>query len=188
MSDYLWDKTGEADPEVERLESLLGGLAHGPRPLVLPAVAESRPRRAPWLKYAAAAAVLLAVVAGSLVALRLAGTNAPGPVARTAPQADDTPREAATPAAPTPEHLVNAPPETPAPRRVPKSAGKPRRERRQSASGPGNAREVAAEGQRAKEQLMYALRLTGVKLEEVRRKVRGEEDAEGSPEERGRTR
>lgn len=38
MSDYLWDKTGEADDETKRLEELLGGLKFRPRPLELPAL------------------------------------------------------------------------------------------------------------------------------------------------------
>ena len=37
MSDYLWDRTGERDAEVERLETLLGAYAHKARPLELPA-------------------------------------------------------------------------------------------------------------------------------------------------------
>jgi hypothetical protein len=36
MSDYLWDRTGEPDAEVERLESLLGAARYRPRPLELP--------------------------------------------------------------------------------------------------------------------------------------------------------
>lgn len=39
MSDYLWDKKGEPDAEVARLEALLGGFAHETRRLELPAVA-----------------------------------------------------------------------------------------------------------------------------------------------------
>jgi hypothetical protein len=62
--------------------------------------------------------------------------------------------------------------------------------RRPRAAAPDAARELAesAERLRAKEQLLYALRLTGVKLEEVRRKVQGEGDAEVVPEGRSRTR
>jgi hypothetical protein len=36
-SDYLWDKTGEPDPEIQQLEEILGTLRYQPRPLVIPA-------------------------------------------------------------------------------------------------------------------------------------------------------
>ena len=36
-SDYLWDKTGEPDPEVQELEEILGALRYQPRPLDIPA-------------------------------------------------------------------------------------------------------------------------------------------------------
>ncbi|MDT7779523.1 MAG: hypothetical protein QOC99_2035, partial [Acidobacteriota bacterium] len=39
MSDYLWDKSGEPEAEVERLEELLGSLRHTPRMLELPSEA-----------------------------------------------------------------------------------------------------------------------------------------------------
>jgi hypothetical protein len=202
MSDYLWDKTGEADPEVERLESLLGGLAHRPRPLELPA-AEPRARRRFPLKYAAAAAVLLAVLAGALFALRLARRGDDGAVAESAPVRTADPRESRTPPAvpPTPEG-AGVPEVAPAPRgrqlnepgknlrRTRRPAAPASVARRPRAVGAAVAPEVADGGQRrrAKEQLVYALRLTGAKLEEVRRKVQGEGDAEAAPVGRSRTR
>ncbi|MCU1280760.1 MAG: hypothetical protein JWM53_4306, partial [bacterium] len=46
MSDYLFDKQGEPDPEIERLETLLAPLAYRPSLLSLPAPApRSRARR-----------------------------------------------------------------------------------------------------------------------------------------------
>lgn len=73
MSDYLWDKSGEADPEVERLEQLLGGLRHRPAALELP---RATPKRTTYgasrfLRTAALAAAALALVAlsGLLIAL-----------------------------------------------------------------------------------------------------------------------
>lgn len=48
MSDYLWDRKGEPDAEVARLEALLGAFAHEPRPLELPdeaATPEPQPAR-----------------------------------------------------------------------------------------------------------------------------------------------
>ncbi|MDQ2937928.1 MAG: hypothetical protein M3R67_10505 [Acidobacteriota bacterium] len=35
--DYLWDRTGEPDPEVQQLEQVLGTLRYQPRPLEIPA-------------------------------------------------------------------------------------------------------------------------------------------------------
>ena len=34
--DYLWDKTGEPDPEIQQLEEILGLLRYQPRPLEIP--------------------------------------------------------------------------------------------------------------------------------------------------------
>jgi hypothetical protein len=83
MSDYLWDKSGGPDAEVERLEELLGEFRHRPRPLELPPEiigrddARTRASRAyspAWL--AVAAALLFVVLAGALVVLRRgAGTG-----------------------------------------------------------------------------------------------------------------
>lgn len=83
MSDYLWDKTGDADAEVERLEELLGALRHQPRPLDLPAEAEAssshavllQPRRFRPALLAAAAALLLMMLAGAVVLLRQNGSD-----------------------------------------------------------------------------------------------------------------
>ena len=35
--DYLWDKTGEPDAEIQQLEQVLGTLRHQPRSLEIPA-------------------------------------------------------------------------------------------------------------------------------------------------------
>lgn len=53
--DYLWDRSGEPDPEIQRLESLLGRYRHD-APLR---------RRRPWLAFAAAAAAILIIAAGA---------------------------------------------------------------------------------------------------------------------------
>jgi hypothetical protein len=63
--DYLWDRTGEPDPEIQQLEKVLGTLRYQPRPLVIPAQRQSRfkpsLRRgyAPALAIAATIAVIL---------------------------------------------------------------------------------------------------------------------------------
>lgn len=57
--DYLWDRSGPPDPEIERLERALAPLRyrHSPLPVALP-----RPKQLPW-RIAAAAAVVLGAVA-----------------------------------------------------------------------------------------------------------------------------
>ncbi|MBV8858759.1 MAG: hypothetical protein JOZ96_19190 [Acidobacteria bacterium] len=53
MSDYLWDKKGEPERDVARLEAMLGSFAHEPRPLEWPAEAEaSEETRATLLPFA----------------------------------------------------------------------------------------------------------------------------------------
>ena len=65
--DYLWDRTGQPDPDVQRLEALLGALRSS-RPA--PAVGEPGPRAAStrwgWGALAAAATVAVAVGAASV--------------------------------------------------------------------------------------------------------------------------
>src|ERR671920_963426 len=80
MSDYLWDKSGEPDAEVERLEGLLGALRHSGVAPELPSGLEARASTRAGLfgpagllrpaRLAAAAALLLAALAGALVMLR----------------------------------------------------------------------------------------------------------------------
>jgi hypothetical protein len=75
MSDYLWDKTGEAEEDVERLENLLGTLRYEPRPLKLPedfgahttARNSFRAQQRPftWQRLALAASLLLTLLAGA---------------------------------------------------------------------------------------------------------------------------
>jgi hypothetical protein len=66
--DYLWDKSGEPDPEIEQLEQLLGSLRYErtAKALPLPTRAPIQPRRTfkPFL--AIAAALLLMLTAGGL--------------------------------------------------------------------------------------------------------------------------
>lgn len=63
--DYLWDGSGEPDPEIERLENVLSRYRYQPHSLS-PAFAEKLiPRRAPlWPKFAVAAAIILMALAG----------------------------------------------------------------------------------------------------------------------------
>jgi len=62
--DYLWDRTGEPDPEVEHLEHMLGKYRYQPTP-VSPALRSQLSRRpVAWMKLAAIAAAILVLLAG----------------------------------------------------------------------------------------------------------------------------
>lgn len=64
--DYLWDRTGEPDPEVQQLEDVLGTLRYQPQPLVLPDGLQPRRRRGHVPPLAIAATVALMILAGAL--------------------------------------------------------------------------------------------------------------------------
>jgi FecR-like protein len=107
--DYLWDKSGKPDPEVEKLERSLTRLGHRGEPLELPETIEVRslapsPRRAGWIArtwreapagaWAAAAVVL--VVLGAVALLVATRLTPAWPVARVdgSPRVGDRPIEA----------------------------------------------------------------------------------------------
>jgi hypothetical protein len=63
--DYLWDKSGEPDPQVQQLEEILGTLRYQHQALEIPSQPIDR-RRSYFPILAIAATVALAVVAGGL--------------------------------------------------------------------------------------------------------------------------
>jgi hypothetical protein len=84
MSDYLWDKTGEPEEDVERLENLLGQLRFQPRTFEVATTLPFAPRRtvAParraftWSRFAIAASLLLMLLAGAwLIAMKQRTNN-----------------------------------------------------------------------------------------------------------------
>jgi len=74
-NDYLWDGSGEPDPEIRKLETMLGGLRHSRPAPEFPAVVTAQPPAAArrlqlhWFAFAAAAAVLL-IAATAIIWLR----------------------------------------------------------------------------------------------------------------------
>lgn len=222
MSDYLWDKTGETDAEVERLEELLGELRHRPRSLELPPEVEADAARAPRLFRTAwlgvAAALLLAIMAVAFVALRSDKTSGNNQSASQVSQSP-TRQGASPPHGPSPEvaaspGVMSAPqPEIHVVKLASGGASRkaePRRSRERtvalkaereftttSVNSPKeheniatqtlragdreeSPAEVAARQQLAKEQLVYALRLTSSKLKEVRKKTQGIVDSKSA--------
>src|SRR5947208_1398634 len=60
---YLWDRSGEPDPEVQKLEEILGALRYQPRPLEIPNEVRLKVSRPFFTKLAIAAAIGLIAVA-----------------------------------------------------------------------------------------------------------------------------
>jgi hypothetical protein len=183
--DYLWDKSGEVDAEVEQLEKMLGSLRYKrpAEPLPLPAARRSVFRfNSNWL--AAAATIALLLLAGGLwLGLNRAGSDnllssgpppPVGPVNTIAgmraiiqsvqsvrlPERNATPHQQEVPQVP-----VNHPQLIVAKFNPAKRA----RELRQEA--------IMRRGEIAKEQLIKALEITSEKLNVVQKKIQGTQDA-----------
>jgi hypothetical protein len=62
--DYLWDRSGEPDPEIEQLEQALSQYKYQARPVSAALESQLTVRRTGWIKYAAVAAAVLVALAG----------------------------------------------------------------------------------------------------------------------------
>src|SRR5689334_16485059 len=103
--DYLWDGSGEPDADVEQLEKLLGSYRYQPRPLDVRFEQQLATRRPFfWVKYAAAAVILMALVGAWWLVPR---TLAPDQLHAIAEVPELTPLPG--------EHIVDLPAPTPRP-------------------------------------------------------------------------
>src|SRR5258705_11769797 len=64
--EYLWDKSGEPDPEIQQLEEILGALRYQPRPLAIPEKLVIYRRRKYLPVLAIAATIVIALLAAGL--------------------------------------------------------------------------------------------------------------------------
>jgi nucleoid-associated protein YgaU len=142
--DYLWNKSGEPDPQIQQLEEILGTLRYQPKPLPLPDELSTSRRRNyfPWLAIAATLVIML--LAGGLW-LRIRNQEASIPSVAFA-----------QPATPIPGPPLSAVTSAPAPRRTTK---------------PRVTKYDRQEALAAKQQLMFALRLASEKLNAVHRRT-----------------
>ena len=158
--DYLWDKTGQPDPEIQKLEEILGTLRYQPRPLELPQEAPTARRRNYFPLLAIAASLLLALVAGGIW-LRTRSHNVPerhqAQAVPTSPKVDD---EKSKPATTQPETIRD---------KSKTAIAVNNRPHNKSVSTTLTKRE-REEALLAKEQLMLALRVTTEKLNLIHRK------------------
>ena len=149
--DYLWDKSGQPDPEIQKLEEILGTLRYQPRPLELPVPQ----RRSYFPLLAIAASVLLALLAAG-VWLRVRNQSAPQP------------QEAKVVSTPSP--VEEKKPEQIVPKVVPQEVIAVNHKHRHRPAPTALSKREREEALLAKQQLMMALRLTTEKLSLVHRK------------------
>ena len=147
--DYLWDKSGEPDPEIQELEQILAPLRYQPAPLELPV---TRRRRNYFPLLAIAATVVLALLAAGLW-LRVRTEESIPPLEA---KSDSSVPKLEVPA---PETVENTD--------VPKKQKSVRRHKQVFTN---YDREEALA---AKEQVMLALRLASEKLKLAQRRTQG---------------
>ena len=158
--DYLWDKSGPPDPEIQQLEEILGSLRYQPKQFEVPAdVPVSRQRNyVPVL--AIAATLLLALLAGGIW-LRVRSRNEPYQANVPSPPPVSVPKveEEKTVPKPVPEKRL-------APREQNVAVHYKRRNRT-----PGLTAREREEALAAKQQLMLALRVASEKLNLAHKKT-----------------
>jgi hypothetical protein len=149
--DYLWDKTGQPDPEIQQLEEILGTMRYQPKPLEIPQDLVVPRRRSYFPLLAIAASLLLALLAGGIwLRLRSHGEVPPQQAKVETPKLDEK--------SPAPE-----PPRNKSAANPPSVVVVTHKHRNKSAS--------SAEALAAKQQLMLALRVTTEKLSLVQKKT-----------------
>jgi len=143
--DYLWDKSGEPDPQIQQLEEILGTLRYQQKPLKLP-TGLSMHRRRKYLPLLAIAATVLIAVLSAGVWLQIRNREV------------DPTIPAVAIASPPPATPINNP-------RL--SVSKKPLKRQNPALVRRNTQEALA----AKQQLMFALRLASEKLNSAYRRT-----------------
>jgi hypothetical protein len=73
--DYLWDGSGDIDPEIERLENLLGRYRHTGTAPQMPVTMLASSRRFNWTRLAVAAALVLTLAGALLFALNYGASD-----------------------------------------------------------------------------------------------------------------
>jgi len=154
--DYLWDKSGEPDPEIQQLEEILGTLRYQPKPFEVPGNVPAPRRRSYFPLVAIAATLLVALLAGGIW-LRVRTRHEPRPQYVQVP----TPPVEGKPITSEPEKMPAPPKEHVAVNRVP----------RKRSSLPALSKREREEALAAKQQLMIALRLASEKLNLIHRRT-----------------
>jgi negative regulator of sigma E activity len=142
--DYLWDKSGEPDPQIQELEQILAPLRYQPKPFVMP--------RRNYAPLAIAATVLIALlVAGVWLQLRRQKSDQPQQEAKSVPSVPSVFKEEKT---------------------VVENTDSPKKPvRKRLNKKPIFTKHEHEEALAAKQQLMLALRLASEKLKWAQRRT-----------------
>jgi hypothetical protein len=187
--DYLWDRTGEPDPEIQQLEEVLGPLRYQPRPLEIPAGSKVR-RNGDFFRHFGSRLAIAATIAIVLLGLGLwlglqrlqrgqpqtvaKNPNTPGPIGNPASTSGRSPNEKQNEIVRLPDS-GQKPGDKPRRRRVNSAllaANRVRHEaRKEAVRNPQLALNELQEGKAAKDQLMLALRVASAKLSFAQRKT-----------------
>jgi hypothetical protein len=174
---YLWDRSGEVDLDLQQLEEVLGTLRYQPRPLEIPASVRPSRRRSfvPAMSIAAALALLACALGFWMISSRQPATS-PAESARekridrkiaplvvdAGPSKEANGSDTANAAGPTAVQRRHSK----APRRLVALKTKPDRNEEQTVS-------LTPAEQADKERLLTALRLVSFKLNVAQRKAQG---------------
>ncbi len=183
---YLWDRSGKPDPEIQKLEEILGELRFEPRPLELPADAQVGRKQSffrdfgPRLAIAATIAMLVVGLGVWFAAQRL--RNMESSLLVSTPETNAVTPDVTPAAAPTANDSQNAVAAKPADDQEGIEVQRQPRGNRQLPAG--NAKRLRhtaekqqrltaeqREGEAAKNQLMMALRLASAKLNFAQKKT-----------------
>ncbi len=181
-NDYLWDRTGEPDPEIQQLEQVLGTLRYQPRPLELPAQVRIGHPRTFFSRIAIAAAVATMLVSGaSWLLLRRQNASVGLGSASNLPAVKKLKTAPENAAAPARDEVVA---ESKVTNGVLENKPKRRGVRKSPLAGNKQFRALRARGteltardrgeaQAAKEQLMLGLRVASTKLSLAQKRAQG---------------
>src|SRR2546425_9300618 len=173
---YLWDRSGEPDAEVQKLEEILGTLRYQPRPLEIPNDVRIRASRPFFTRIAIAAAIGLVAIALGLWVNFNRHRTVPAVAATRDSQIDQKRNAPAPQIAPNDNASQLAVVKGTTPTNIQKRHREPARNRAAQKKAPSTAiRQSALTPQELaeKEQVLLALRLVSAKLNLAQRKAQG---------------
>ena len=160
--DYLWDKSGEPDPQIQQLEEILGTLRYQPKPFEIPDEVHAPRRRNYFPLIAIAATLLVALLAGGIW-LRVRSRN------------EFQPQFAQVPAPPAKEEPIAREPERKeALQEKQETVVAVNRNRRKRSSSSALTKREREEALAAKQQLILALRLASETLNLAHKKTQNQ--------------